>query len=291
MIIVWVSGGIGNQLFQYAFGRRMALERKVPLKLDLGRYQPDYFRHYRLGCFATQAEIIPQQELPLLRPRARYRWRLTRWLQAHLPPEYWYAVEEAQPFQVDPDILRLGRSAYLRGNWQTQGYFEPILDQIRDELRFTVEPDSDNQVMVAQIAAVEAVSLHIRRGDYANDPKVNRRFGVLPLDYYDRAVADVAAKVASPHFFVFSDDPAWAQANLRLDYPMTIVGHNGDDRDYEDLRLMSLCRHHIIANSSFSWWGAWLGQNPAKQVIAPARWYLGIDRPTPDLLPASWTRL
>ena len=291
MIIVWVSGGIGNQLFQYAFGRRMSLDRGVPLKLDLGRYRPNYFRAFRLGCFAVTPEIAAPDELPFIRPHGNIRRPITRWLQAHLPPSWLPAVEEAHPFQVDPAILRVGRNVYLRGNWQTQGYFEPILDLIRREFTFTVAPDAANQAMAEQMASVNAVSLHIRRGDYANDPNVNRRFGVLPLDYYQRAAEIMAKKAGSPHFFVFSDEPDWVRQNLRLEHPLTIVDHNGNDKDYEDLRLMTLCRHHIIANSTFSWWGAWLGHNPDRQVIAPARWYLSIDRPTPDLLPNSWMRL
>ncbi len=291
MIVVWVSGGIGNQLFQYAFGRRMALERNVPLGLDLNRYQLSYFRTYRLNCFATQAEIVAPDDLPFLRPQGKLRRRITRLVQEWVPPRWLRAVEESHPFQVDPGILRLGRNVYLRGNWQTEAYFAPIRSLIRDEFRFVVEADTQNQALAAQIGAVDAVSLHVRRGDYVTDPKASNRIGFLDVDYYLRAVKYVADRVGSPHFFIFSDDPVWVREHLRLEYPTTVVEHNGDDRDYEDLRLMSLCQHHIIANSTFSWWGAWLGRNPDKVIVAPERWYLVINRPTPDLLPASWARL
>lgn len=111
------------------------------------------------------------------------------------------------------------------------------------------------------------------------------------MEYYQRAVRQIADKVAQPHFFVFSDDPEWVRSNLLLDYPVTYVTHNSGDKSFEDLRLMSLCTHHIIANSSFSWWGAWLGRNADKAVIVPNRWFNDFPADTKDLLPSSWLRI
>ena len=145
--------------------------------------------------------------------------------------------------------------------------------------------------MAAEIAACNAVSLHVRRGDYAADPVVTSMHGLCPLDYYDRAVEYVLGRVSDPAFFLFSDDPDWVREHLKLRGSVSVVDHNGPDSGSEDLRLMSLCRHHIIANSTFSWWGAWLDPRPDKLVIAPKRWFADESLDTSDLLPAGWVKL
>jgi hypothetical protein len=128
----------------------------------------------------------------------------------------------------------------------------------------------------------------VRRGDYVQNPVTNARHGLCPLEYYHTAVRTLAAQVPDPQFFVFSDDPDWTQQNLKLPYPTTYVTCNGLERDYEDLRLMSHCRHHIIANSSFSWWGAWLSTFPAKTVLAPSTWFREPPQASRDRVPAGW---
>jgi hypothetical protein len=136
-----------------------------------------------------------------------------------------------------------------------------------------------------------AVSLHVRRGDYASNPVTNQYHGTCSLRYYLDAVSTLVSLGVQPRLFVFSDDIPWAQASLRFDFPVTFVGHNPASADHEALRLMSMCRHHIIANSSFSWWGAWLGSHPDKVVIAPRKWFNGATHDTRDLIPASWRQV
>lgn len=135
------------------------------------------------------------------------------------------------------------------------------------------------------------MSLHVRRGDYVSDARTHATLGVCSLDYYRAAVRYIADHVEAPEFFVFSDDIAWAQANLELGHPCHYVDHNRGAESYNDMRLMSLCRHHIIANSSFSWWGAWLNPRADKVVVAPARWFAGGNRVVDDLFPPGWVRL
>jgi hypothetical protein len=142
--------------------------------------------------------------------------------------------------------------------------------------------------MAVRIAGCNAVSLHVRRGDYVSNPDSSRVHGLCGADYHQAAVRRIAEVVPQPHLFVFSDDPQWAAGNLHLDHPATIVTGNDTRRDYEDLHLMSLCKHHIVANSSFSWWGAWLDTNPDKIVIAPERWFAHEQHDTRDLLPPTW---
>src|SRR5262249_55345497 len=141
------------------------------------------------------------------------------------------------------------------------------------------------------IQAVMAVGVHVRRGDYAANPVTREWHGLTPLEYYYAAVRQLAACVNNPHFFIFSDDPAWVKRNLHFDYPTTYVTHNAVEKGYEYLRLMSLCKHHIIANSSFSWWAAWLCTYPGQQVFAPAKWINISTFDTSDVALASWHRL
>lgn len=136
----------------------------------------------------------------------------------------------------------------------------------------------------------ESVSVHVRRGDYVTLASASAYHGLCTLDYYHRAIRHVAERVANPTLFVFSDDPEWTKANLHSPFPTHYVDHNPAGKAFQDLRLMSLCRHHILANSSFSWWGAWLSRSNGGLVIAPERWY-AVNRPTPDLIPARWIRM
>ena len=133
--------------------------------------------------------------------------------------------------------------------------------------------------------------MHIRRGDYVSNPTTNKLHGTCSLEYYHNAVDIIAAKVSNPHFFIFSDDHEWARNNFKIDYPLTFVAHNNAGKNYEDMRLMSLCKHHIIANSSFSWWGAWLGSNPKKIVCAPRGWFKDKSLNTNDIIPSDWSRI
>lgn len=151
--------------------------------------------------------------------------------------------------------------------------------------------DVTNEQVAQNILSVNAVSLHVRRGDYVSNLTINQFHGTCSLEYYNQAIAQIAKKVETPHFFVFSDDPEWVKSNLKIDYSITIVDHNNADKNYEDIRLMSLCKHHIIANSSFSWWGAWLCRNPNKIVIAPLKWFNDKSINTTDLIPDGWIKI
>ena len=292
MVIVRLVGGLGNQMFQYAAGRAVAYRHEVPLKLDISAFERYGLRTCRLHhlniveSYATPAEVA----------------RLARSSQNRLVAKLYTIVERCLPYykrsvfrqrydHFDPDILRVSRSVYLTGYWQSEKYFKDIEEIIRREFTIRNDPDAVNQEMAAMINKSTSVSLHIRRGDYVSNPRIRQTHGVCSLDYYEAAVAKLMQFAKDPHFFVFSDDIEWAKQNLKLQYPLTFVSHNGPERDYEDLRLMSLCKHHIIANSTFSWWGAWLSTNRRKIVIAPKRWFSDPDRDSRDLIPESWLRV
>jgi hypothetical protein len=194
---------------------------------------------------------------------------------------------------VNPAVLQAADGTYLHGYFQSQTYFADHLPQLRQDLRFVTPSDSQNSEWLERIHGdPRSVSIHLRRGDYVAATKAGATHGTCDAAYYARAIAHLCALTGvSPRAYVFSDDPAWVRANLRLDVEMAVVGHNGPTAHYEDLRLMSACRHHIIANSTFSWWGAWLDARQDRTVIAPHRWFATDRLVNPDILPGDWVRL
>jgi len=194
-------------------------------------------------------------------------------------------------FNFDNQILNSPNNILLDGYWQSEKYFADITDILRREFVVRYQQDTQSQKVANQIKSTESISLHVRRTDYVQNTLTNQIHGTCDQDYYDRAVRYIGKRVINPHFFIFSDEPEWARSNLKLRFPMTIVDCNDASRNYEDLRLMSMCRHNIIANSSFSWWAAWLNPNSNKIVIAPQKWFNDHTRNTKDLIPDQWIKL
>ena len=174
---------------------------------------------------------------------------------------------------------------------ETKTIIIDIAEIIRREFTVKVPQTRKNKKLEKEIISCESISLHIRRGDYVSDAHINKLHGCCSIDYYLRCVKLMNTKVKNAHFFIFSDEPEWVSDNLKLPSPMTVIDRNGADKDYEDLHLMSQCRHHIIANSSFSWWGAWLNPRRDKMVFAPKQWFgqeKQATRSMEDLTPATW---
>lgn len=296
MIIVRLCGGLGNQMFQYATARRVALVNEAALKLDLswfGNIPPgDTHRRYEMHVFNSAQDVASAKEVQALRGVDITRWPklAKRFLDSTglLVRQSW--IKEKDHF-FDPEILNLRGDAYLEGFWQSARYFDDVAETIRRDFTIRTAPDFENRKLAGLIQRSEAVSVHVRRGDYVANPITAEHHGVSPLEYYQAAMAEISSSVSNPHAFLFSDDPGWVKNNLTFEMPMTCIDHNGPDRGYEDLRLMSLCKHHIIANSSFSWWGAWLNKNAAKIVIAPRQWFNNPDFCLDDLLPPAWLRI
>ena len=292
MIIIRLIGGLGNQMFQYSLGRRLALERRQPLKVDLSWFVSQSKREYQLCHFCITAQIAsPEEVLHIKKPSwARFPNRIHQAIQRRLP-YYRRAVVYEKTSAFDPHILRVRNNVYLMGYWQTEKYSAPIRQVIQDEFRLMRPLSMESQEWAEKIRSCNAVSIHIRRGDYVNDPKTNQVHGILPRAYYMQATAYLLERVPKPVFFVFSDDMPWARQNLGLLSSPEFVGIEGEDRDVEELILMTLCKHHIIANSSYSWWGAWLGRESEKIVIAAKQWFGDLSRDTGDLIPEAWIRM
>ena len=297
MVIVRLIGGLANQMFPYAAGRSLAHRLNTELKLDITGFAvyrqkvnlaP---RSYGLGAFSIRESFATTEEIEALKTgRQSLLNRLGKKflkLSSPLPATY---LKEKQ-FEFDPEILQLTGDVYLDGNWNSYKYFEDIEENIRTDFTFRHSQTGKNLDMCRMIAATESVSLHIRRGDFLSNPKVNALYGTCDLDYYLRCVEDLAKRVEEPHFFIFSDEPEWVRGNLHLPFAMTVIDHNGPDQAHEDMRLMSQCRHHILANSGFSWWGAWLDRRQDKLVYVPREWFRSGRYDTGTLLPPSWLRM
>lgn len=294
MIVIRLAGGLGNQLFQYAAGRRLAHTIGVDLAMDMsGLCEPSGSaeRDYELASFTVKQSFANEDDIKkLTQPRSgilpRLFHRITE--QGKRRPTSYIAEPH---YHFDPSILDLSDGVYLDGYWQSEQYFADITDLLRREVALKNPLMGHNAALARLIRDCQAVSLHVRRGDYVTNEATYRTHGTCDLEYYARAVALIASRLNMPVFFIFSDDPAWVRKHLKLTYPMHIVDHNGPEHGYVDMLLMSLCSHHIIANSTFSWWGAWLNPNDDKIVIAPQRWFSSSANDTKDLIPKSWHRI
>lgn len=293
MIIVKLQGGLGNQLFQYAAARRLSLLHRTELKFDLSWFAEHSEQRYALGACCVHEAFATPEEIAQLKGTARKGInRLVVRATQKLRPYYMrsvFAEPHLRPF--DENILRTPPNLYLEGYWQSEKYFTTISDVIRTEFSFRLPPDERNRAVADRISATESVSVHLRRGDYISDKYAEREHGICGLDYYIKSVEFITKWTKHPHFYIFSDDPSWARQNLSFDSPVDFVDHNVPEKGFEDLRLMILCKHNIIANSSFSWWGAWLNTNAQKIVIAPNQWFKDRALDTRDLLPSAWVRL
>jgi len=288
MIVVKINGGLGNQLFQYAAGRALAERHKTELVLDLGWF---YNRpggntpwKYELHRYPIQARETTPFEQFLCRS---YQGRIIR----RIPflPRKWRHFREKH-FQYEPSYARLPDQVYLDGYWQSSRYFKNIKNIIRKEFQPIALPGKTNEDLMDSMAQSSSVALHIRRGDYLSNPTAINYHGVCSLDYYRTAIDFMIDKLQNPNFYIFSDDLEWAKENLNIRHPVYYVDNNSGENAFQDLRLISNCKNQIIANSSFSWWGAWLNPNPSKIVIAPQKWFL-VDKDTSTLYPDGWIKL
>ena len=287
MIITRLIGGLGNQMFQYAAGRAIAQRLGVELCIDRRAFE-DYQTHdFGLQHFA--AKLVDAN--PRILPSSHRETRAARFCR-HFDFRTNSQVFRERAFTFDYHVLTLPDGTYLDGYWQSERYFTDAIQTIRDDFRIVTPPSSENQSWLSRITNVLSVSLHVRRGDYVSNAAASAVHGTCDLEYYHRGVEEIAKRAGSDiELFVFSDDPAWVAENLRLPYKTHFLDHNDTNTNYEDLRLMSACYHHVIANSTFSWWGAWLDSNPNTVVVAPKKWFRKNDHDVQDLLPARWIRL
>jgi hypothetical protein len=290
MVIVLLQGGLGNQMFQYAsaLGTCHAgealyadLHTLYDRTTDSATFTP---RRYGLGIFPNlRIRKIPNLVHSIFN-RPELPWRIMRRLVGGR-----FARIGQYNNEFFPELLKRRRSVYLDGYFQSEKYFLPKRAELLSDFAFP-ELDEENAMLAAAIRSrKDAVSIHIRRGDYLK-PEILRYHGILTLEYYQECIRQIRSQTEQPHFYIFSDDPAWCRENLGLEGPeVTYIGDQNADAAWKDMCLMTHCAHHVVANSSFSWWGAWLSQRNGLN-FAPADWFnpKNVSFEIGDIVPEGW---
>jgi|SRR3989338_338744 len=282
MIIVALTLGLGNNLFQYSVARRLSLERNTELLFDVSGQNRDrqqfilsYISRFNMaGTVATKKQIMKIKILNRLN---------------FINTDYKNSVFYEDAYEFNPSVINAPKNAYLSGYWQSEKYFDTIKDTIRLDVTLKEPADGRYREILDKIKSSDSVAVHIRRGDYMWDKNL-RIFATCTPDYYLRAETLIADKISSPAFYIFSDDIEWVKKNIPFNHPAVFVT-DGNLTDCQELMLMRECKHDIIANSTFSWWGAWLNGNPDKIVIAPQKWFTDPGMNAGGLIPSEWIKI
>lgn len=290
MIIAALKGGLGNQLFQYAAARSLAHIHKTIVKLDTTAYYYGGPRQYELCHFNIQENIVQTSEITKFTKIKQNRFQKLFHTFLHNRPKLSPHHIRYNKIRFYKDFFNLPDNIYLEGYFQSEKYFINIADIIRDEFKAKNELTGKNKEIAGLMQNVQSVNLCVRRGDYVTNPKANQKHGICSLDYYYRCIEMVSKKTKSPHFFVFSNDIDWCRDNLKIEYPVHYIDHQ-QDKACEDLRLMSFCKYHIIANSTFHWWGAWLAPYKDKIVFATENWFARSDINSEGMIPDNWIKV
>jgi hypothetical protein len=305
MILVRLMGGMGNQMFQYAMARTLAHRYNYRLLIDKSLCAETErltssgltLRAYGLDVFNVYGQVVKDESCRrTLKVRKENRFgRTAAFLFCRVANNFsncWgVLIYERKNVAFDKSLLNLPDNVTLQGYFPSYKYFRGTEDFIRRDFTFNVEPDERNQKIIELISSSNSISVHLRRGDYISNKKTREKFGLCNLTYYEKAVKYFAKMVKEPRFFIFTNDPDYAEDNLKINYPTKYVTHNSGRKSFEDMRLMSLCKHNIITNSSFSWWGAWLNRNPDKIVIAPSPAFDKVTLRDSDFYPELWILL
>ncbi len=286
VIIVGLSGGLGNQLFQYAAGRSLSLRLGYRLELDLSWFSGRQDRSYALTPFS----ISGKERIGLSLFPTKIQQFSSRFSRRFYNKRMGVSIYREPHFHFSHGFDEISAPTFLEGYWQSEKYFKEFTNEIRNDLNFREKIPSKCQHILKNISTKDSICLHIRRGDYISDKAASKTYASCSLNYYQEALSQLESSFDNPHCYIFSDDCQWVKKNLQLETPYTIVDINSSKEAHWDLLLMSSCDHFIIANSSLSWWGAWLGKSKEKRVVAPKNWFIGVDKDTKDLLPISWEK-
>jgi hypothetical protein len=316
MIIVKIKGGPGNQFFQYSFGKKVSklLNTEMKLYLDYDETIPDteFGVKYVLDKYEIKEVLATREEVANIRELRKFPgWYekiinvkgltgkiIQRFLRLNSEYFYFYPSYVTDPgIRKEKSYEKIRDNSFLDGYWGHLNFFEDIQNEIRSCLKVKNEYLSDVYYNYESLinSAVNSVSLHIRRGTYENISWINSYFGLIPADYYHKAIKLIESKTRiEPTLFLFSNDMEWTKENLKFNYKIHHV-ICGPGNDFLENQLMSKCQHNIVANSTFSWWAAWLNQNPEKIVIAPEKWYknpkaqMNYEKGT--FIPETWIKL
>ena len=287
-------GGLGNQMFQYALGRRLALDHGNQIKLDLNWFVTQTKRRYELNQFNITLEVASSKDLEKFPhySHSRFRRLLYNRIEKWIPRQARIIINEPSYGVFYPHVLEVTGNKYLVGYWQSERYFKPIEAYLREEFRLKQPLSVEDQVLATEMYCNPySVCVHVRRGDYVSDYHINRYHYVCTPDYYDKTMRLMNEKLGGKAFFyVFSDDPTWCSSEMS--YPSGYKIISNDKRSTADeLIMMSNCQNAVISNSSFGWWGAWLCNNNEKIIIVPKIWFADSGYKTTDLIPENWLKL
>lgn len=297
--IIKFNGGLGNQMFQYAFA--LALARKFNCEVvfdfsyfeDVKKCEIVTTRAFELDVFNIECRHAEEKNLAQVK-RPEFKSKLENTFAKIFPKMFGINyVREKHNSIYDKRIFKNPDYLYYEGYFQNEKYFKHLRNQLLKDFSIKVPIGGENQTVLDQIMDTNSVSIHIRRGDYVTLDYVNKIHGTCSLDYYKKAIEYITKRVENPHFFLFSDDIKWVIENLKIESPYTVVDYN-QGKGWLDMHLMKNCKHNIIANSSFSWWGAWLNENPDKIVIAPINWTVKkwtTKNQKCDTVPKDWIKL
>lgn len=290
MIISRIYGGIGNQLFQYAAGRYISDPLGTIPKLDINEYNLKYVKGTK-RTFGIHELNLPWRPLSKNEKKiaSLYHNRITRKIFSNWP---WELTREKQAYRLQDISGKSNKDIYLDGYWQCFDYAKFVIPEISGKMHQMYEsmPPEIRQ-LADKMGKNNSVSVHFRRGDYANDEKISSIHGIMNNNYYRNAIDHICERFTDVKFYIFSDEPDWVKSNFSHKCKFHYVENQKLFPDYYDLVLMSMCKHNIIANSSFSWWGAALNSSKNKQVIYPSQWIKGIKTKETDLMPEDWVNI
>ena len=299
MITVHLQGGLGNQMFQYALALRLSKDYNTPIALNIVSLLNDPNAHavYCLNIFNNKEPIPlfpPMRFYQFARRVPKFVLKVLAWVMFKISKiRQNILTDKDNPFIFHQDILDSASNHHLMGYWQSYKYFEGVEDRIRHAFKFTLSKSATALEYRQQIeTSVAPVCIHVRRNDYLKIQKIYSNFWIIDIDYIQAGLQIIKIKCSKPlDLFIFSDDINWCKENLKLDYPMTFIENKGAKNFADDMWLMTQCHYFIIANSSFSWWGAWLSEYVNKIVVAPKseHWHPLLE--TKDLIPDNWIRI
>ena len=283
MNIIWIDGGLGNQMFQYALALKQQQMGKT-VKIDVTKYAEHHWHNdFELDqVFGLECPFADLEEIKKLGYRKANRW--TEFLRE--TPFVKKTIYNHEAYSFDAQVLDLD-GYYIEGYWQSEQYFSDIEETIRKTYVFPELKQDWQKELVQSMRKTHSVSVHIRRGDYLNYPNLN---GICTLDYYKNAMNYFRDRYQkNVCFYIFTNDFEWAKSHFKDEDCCFVQGNTGKE-SYRDMQLMSLCEHNVIANSSFSWWGAWLNANKEKTVIAPEKW-VNSEEDTTAVVPENWMKM
>ncbi len=289
MITLKLSGGFANQMFQYAAGFSLSKKLNTGLTLDVSDYTANNVRRFELNCFdaISNIPVVCYKKTPRI---IRALSAESIWMGLTRNAHFTCCFKERNPFEYDKRYEHLPDGSCLVGYFQSEKYFRAISDDLRNEFYFDYNSLPARKFEYAKkiLNTNNSVGLHIRRGDYVSNSHANRFHGLCELDYYKKSLNILNSKIGSYELFVFSDDTEWVRQNFPRNIQYHLIDSAGDDKSIYDLKLMSMCKHFVTANSSYSWWGAWMIDNKSKVVISPKNWIRSDLYTHKDLIPEEW---